>query len=181
MTPPLFIPLVLGTQREGRQTAKVAKVVLGAMKSYGWETELVEATAFNLTKTEDGDKAKGWLTMMARADGLIIVSPEYNHGYPGELKLFLDSAYQEYNRKPLGICGVSSGGLGGARMVEQLRLVSIELQLVPIRNAVYFSNVTKLFDEQDNLLDPSYHERLKKMFDELDWYARVLKQGRESK
>lgn len=60
---------------------------------------------------------------MTRADGLVIVSPEYNHGYPGEMKLMLDQLYKEYNRKPVGICGVSSGALGGARMVEQLRLI----------------------------------------------------------
>ena len=80
---------------------------------------------------------------MLAADGLIVVSPEYNHGYPGPLKEVLDSLYEEYEHKPIGICG-AGGGLGGSRAVEQLRLVAIELKLVPIREALYFPMVWDL-------------------------------------
>jgi NAD(P)H-dependent FMN reductase len=65
------------------------------------------------------------------ADGFIIVSPEYNHSYPGELKMLLDMLFSQYAHKPVGICGVSSGAWGGTRMVEQLRLVCLAFHLGP--------------------------------------------------
>ena len=92
--------------------------------------------------------------------------------------MMLDMLYEEYNRKPVGICGVASGSMGGVRMVEQLRLVAIEFQMVPIRKAVYFSNAGKLFDEQGDIADESYHERMKAFFEELLWYAKALKTAR---
>jgi len=88
--------------------------------------------------------------------------------------------YEEYNRKPIAFCGVSAGPIGGARMIEQLRLVAIELQMVPVRNAVYFGNVSDLFNEKGEVKNLSYADRIIKMLDELIWYARVLKYGRES-
>ena len=107
------------------------------------------------------------------------MAPEYDHGYPGELKMMLDMLYKEFNRKPVGICGVSAGGTGGVRVVEQLRLVAIEFQMVPIREAIYFSNVHKLFDEEGNITDESYIGQTKSFFEELLWYARALKAARE--
>ncbi len=117
---------------------------------------------------------------MTKADALIIVTPEYNHGYPGELKLVLDQLYDEYRRKPVAFCGLSISLLGGGRAIEQLRLVAVELQMVPIRNAVYFPNVDKLLEEEEEKLREKYHARLENLFEELIWYANVLKHGRES-
>jgi len=170
----LFIPIILGTAREGRESEKVANFVLSETKKYGFETELIDVKNFAATATwakkkEINDKLS---ETIKRADGLIIVSPEYNHGYPGELKMFLDNLYQEYFYKPLAICGVSAGNLGGARMAEQLRLVAVELHLIPIREAVYFSSVKNLFDEKADIKDGSYSERLKAMFKELEILAK---------
>lgn len=69
--------------------------------------------------------------------------------------------------------------LGGARAVEQLRLVSIEFHMVPIREAIYFSNVYNLFNEKGEIKDKSYYEKVKIFLDELIWYAKVLKATRE--
>ena len=66
-----------------------------------------------------------------RSDGFIIVSPEYNHGYPGELKMLLNMLFSQYAHKPVGICRVSSGAWGGTRMVEQLRQVGLAFHLGP--------------------------------------------------
>ena len=162
---------------------KVVQYVRGEIQRQfpDMETELINASDYKVCFTDDSqttEMEKQFSEKMRRADGVVIVSPEYNHGYPGELKLLLDTAYEEYNRKPLGICGVSSRGIGGARMVEQLRLVAIELQMVPIRNAVYFSNVKSLFNADGSTADSSYGERIKKMMEELLWYAEVLKAAR---
>ena len=179
----MYIPIILGTAREGRRSEKAANFVLREFqKQEGVETELIDVRDYRIAATDDTEEqepAKRFSEKVSRADGLIIVAPEYNHGYPGELKMMLDMLYEEYNRKPVGICGVASGGMGGVRMVEKLRLVAIELQMVPIRTAVYFSNVKTLFDEQDNITDPSYPERLQKFFGELLWYAKALKAARE--
>ena len=180
----LFIPILLGTGRIGRQSEKVARFVLEEVKRYGkFQTELIDARSFGLSSTDDTkttEKAKKFSETMNRADGLIVVSPEYNHGMPGELKMTLDQLYKEYKHKPIGICGVSEGHMGGARMVEQLRLVSIELQMVPIETAVYFFDVENIFDENGKFLkEESYRKRLKSFFDELVWYAIALKSARE--
>src|SRR5881398_3775432 len=86
--------------------------------------------------------------LVTRADGLILVVPEYNHGYPGLLKHLLDTNLKEYIHKAVGICGVSAGGFGGARAIQNLLPVMLELGLVTIFWDGNFSNVQKLFDQQ---------------------------------
>ena len=178
----LYIPILLGTARKGRHTEQAARFVFEEAKKYGrFETELIDPRDFLTAPATEGmteEKAKEWSGIMTRADGLIIVSPEYNHGYPGELKMMLDQLYKEYNRKPAAICG-AGGGLGGARMVEVLRVALIELQMAPIRSAVYFSNIKNLFDESGAIRDESYRGKVRKLFEELEWYARALKEARE--
>jgi NAD(P)H-dependent FMN reductase len=180
---------VLGSGRIVRHSEKAARYVYAEAEKYGkFKTEFLDVREYVLSpftgrhgrKELEGEaeaKIQKWSETMTRADGLIIVAPEYNHGYPGELKLLLDSLFTEYKRKPVGICG-AGGRLGGARMVEVLRIALIELQMAPIRLAVYFSNVYTLFDDSGNIKDASYEERLKNFFDELVWYARALKAAR---
>lgn len=114
-----------------------------------------------------------WRDLMAKADGLAIVTPEYNHGYPGELKIMLDSLLAEYERKPVGICGASAGRAGGARAIEQVRDVVIALQMVPLTNAPTFGNVGK-FEPRD------HDEYIKPFIDEMRWFAALLKRARTS-
>src|SRR5262249_59386748 len=101
-----------------------------------------------------------------RCDGLIIVTPEYNHGYAGLLKHALDMNLEEYIHKAVGICGVSAGSFGGARVIEALLPVMRELGLVTIFWDVNFGNVRSLFDEHGDLLDKSYVVVLYKVIDE---------------
>lgn len=170
----MYIPIILGTAREGRQSEKVAKFVLAEATAAGIKSEILDVRDYRISATDNtgtSATAKKFAKKINLADGLIIVAPEYNHGYPGELKMMLDLLYKEYFGKPLGICGVSAGGLGGARMVEQLRLVGVELHMMPIREAVYFSAVQNLFDEKGGIKDESYHDRLKIFFGELAKHA----------
>lgn len=180
----LYIPVILGTAREGRQSEKVAGFVREqVVKHPAIETELLDVRDFRLPATDNTGASKPALKFaekISKADGFVIVSPEYNHGYPGELKMMLDMLYQQYARKPLGVVGVSAGGLGGVRMVEQLRQVAVEFHMVPIREAVYFSGVQDLFDEGGKIKDQGYSRRIAKMLEELVWYAKVLKWGREN-
>jgi len=180
----LSIPVILGTARQGRYSEKAAEFMFNEVRKLAEvDSEMVDIRDF-LTGVTDStgtsDQARRFAEKVTKADGLIIVAPEYNHSYPGELKITLDMLSKEYTHKPVGICGVSSGMLGGARAVEQLRLVAIELRMAPIREAVYFSRVRDLFDENGEIKDESYRPRIEKFFAELLWYARALKVARES-
>ncbi len=179
----MYIPVILGTAREGRQSEKAAKFIHAEAAKFGFETELIDVRDYKVPATDNTQQsptAKRLEEKISRADGFIIVSPEYNHGYPGELKMMLDLLYQQYAYKPVGICGVSARPTGGARAVEKLRLVAIELHMLPIREAVYFPVIHNLFDEKGNIKDKAYYERIKPFFSELEWYAMALKTARDA-
>lgn len=174
----LDIPVILGTGRADRVSEACARYVMERVAERGHETELIDprmwASGVTIPDWVGNDHFKAWRERAARADGFIIVSPEYNHGYPGELKILLDSASDEYLRKPVGLCGVSSGAWGGVRMVEQLRLVCLELGFVCTKAAAYFPMAEK-FDSS------SYDDkRLVRLLDEVEWLAGVLKAGRNT-
>lgn len=179
----MFIPVILGTTREGRRSEKVARLLLGEVEKANLHTHLVDPRDFRLPATDDtktSETAQRYAAIVTPADGYIIVTPEYNHSYPGELKMLLDMLYAEYARKPVGICGVSSGNYGGARAVEFLKLAAIEYGMVPIRTSLYFPQVKTLFDDDGLLIDPAaYTERIQKFLKELVWYAQALKRARE--
>jgi len=171
----MYIPIILGTARQGRESEKVARFVLGEAKAAGIGTELLDARDFVPPATDNSKtspQAKTLAAAISKADAIIIVSPEYNHGYPGELKLMLDLLYEEYAGKPLGIVGVSAGPFGGTRMVEQLRLVAIELRMIPIRDALHFPNVRDCFDAKGRPKDVAYSERARKFLDTLAGHAK---------
>ncbi len=179
----LFIPLILGTAREGRQSENVARFVLEQTKKRAdVETELIDVRELPMKLDDAGEQMKDpkFSAAIERCDGLIIVTPEYNHGYPGLLKHALDMNLKEYIHKAVGICGVSAGPFGGARVIEGLLPVMRELGLVAIFEDVNFGNVAKIFDDQGNLLDQNYVRRLDKFLNELVWMARVLRHGREN-
>ncbi len=175
-----FIPIVLGTAREGRVSEKVARYVLREAKAYGMNAELVDVRdhlhAETIPSWVKDKRTDAWKKIATKADGFIIVSPEYNHGYPGELKILLDSAYEkEYGGKPVFICGVSNGPFGGARMVEHLNQVLVTVHMVALNAPVYFPKAPELFDDKGEIKDVSYSERLQKSFDKLLRYAEAMK------
>jgi NAD(P)H-dependent FMN reductase len=172
------ILIILGTARDGRRSEKVANYILSETIKNGFESEIIDVRDYRISATDNTGKlpeAIKFSGKISNADALIIVSPEYNHGYPGELKMMLDMCYKEYFHKPVGFCGVSIGILGGARVVEQLRLVSIEFHMVPIREVLCFPMVQDLFDEKGEIKDESYSSRIKVFLDELSWYSQKLK------
>ena len=180
---PLFIPVILGTPRQGRMSEHAARFVLSEVeKRVGIETELIDVRELNLPTTDAGEaiKDEGFSRACVRADALVIVAPEYNHGYPGMLKHALDSNLKEYIHKAVGVCGVSAGGFGGTRVVENLLPVLRELGLVTIFWDGNFSGAQKLFDDAGRILDDSHARRVDKFLKELVWMARTLRHGREN-
>ncbi|HWS55281.1 MAG TPA: NAD(P)H-dependent oxidoreductase [Pyrinomonadaceae bacterium] len=182
-TRPLFIPVILGTPRRGRMSEHAARFVFGEVgRRAGVETELIDVRELNLPTGDAGEAIKdaNFSAAVARADALVLVAPEYNHGYPGLLKHALDTNLKEYVHKAVGVCGVSAGPFGGTRVVENLLPVMRELGLVTIFWDVNFSSVGKVFDESGRLLEAAYVRRLDKFLKELIWMARVLRHGREN-
>ena len=172
----LFIPLLLGTDRSESRSEKVAAWVLGKMKARAE----IETALFRAADADRAGVIPGYAEAMARADGIVVVSPEYNHSFPGILKTILDTILQEYRRKAAGIVSVSVGTVGGARAAEHLSLVCRELGLVPIKKGLYFPFAGDAFGETGDPKDIGYTERSEKFFDELAWMARALKWGREN-
>jgi len=181
---PLFIPVILGTVRKGRASENVAKFVFSEVqKREGVETELIDIRELKFPSDDAGEDVKDskFSATMMRADGLVIVTPEYNHGYPGMLKHVLDTNLKEYIHKAVGICGVSAGGFGGTRVIESLLPVMRELGLVTIFWDGNFSGAQKLFDAAGNMNDRATHEkRIAKFLGELIWMSKVLRYGREN-
>jgi NAD(P)H-dependent FMN reductase len=183
-TRPLFIPVILGTSRKGRASENVARFVFAEVqKRQGVETELIDIRDLKFAMDDAGEalKDREFSEQMMRADGLVIVTPEYNHGYPGLLKHVLDTNLKEYIHKAVGICGVSAGGFGGTRVIQGLLPVLRELGLITIFWDGNFSGAQGLFDEAGDIKDRATHEkRIDKFLGELIWMSRVLRYGREN-
>lgn len=181
---PIFIPVVLGTVRKGRASENVAKFVFEQVKQReGIDTELIDIGELKFAGDDAGEQIKepGFSATCERADGLVLVVPEYNHGYPGMLKHILDTNLKEYIHKAVGICGVSAGGFGGTRVIQSLLPVLRELGLVTIFWDGNFSGAQGLFDEAGNMKERATQEkRLDKFLGELIWMSKVLRYGRES-
>ena len=181
---PLFIPVILGTVRKGRASENVAKFVFEQVKlRQDVETEFIDIRELGFPADDAGEQIKDarFSAACARADGLVLVVPEYNHGYPGMLKHVLDSNLKEYIHKAVGVCGVSAGGFGGTRVIENLLPVLRELGLVTIFWDGNFSGAQKLFDASGKILDEvTYVKRIDKFVGELIWMSKVLRYGREN-
>ena len=183
MERPLFIPVILGTPRQGRESENAARFVFEQTKKRaGVETEFIDVRSLPMKLDDAGEQMKDpkFASTIERCDGLILVTPEYNHGYPGLLKHALDMNLKEYIHKAVGICGVSAGTFGGARVIESLLPVMRELGLVMIFEDVNFGKIGTLFDEHGTLLDANFVRRVDTFLNELIWMARVLRHGREN-
>ena len=182
----LSIPVVLGSVREGRQSERPAHLLVERLTALGCEAPLVDLRALDLPiygQDAGADELESVGTLkatMGASDAAIILTPEYNHSFTSAVKNAIDYLHSELRRKPIAVCGLSGGGLGGARAVEQLKLVLIELHALPIRDSVYFSDAHGLFDDQGVLSRPEYVGRIDDLVGELIWYARALKWGRAS-
>lgn len=184
---PLRIVVILGTNRDGRESEHVARYIMGALDA---RTDM-EATLFDVRDysppTNDYGQAlkkqepfSEYRDAIIAADGIIIVTPEYNHGYPGTLKSLLDVVLREYIHKAVAFAGVSASRIGGARVIENLLPVVRELGLVASSVDLQFPHVDTLFDETGTLTDEAYHERTEKFLSELGWLAQSLQWGRNN-
>ena len=193
------IKVIVGSTRQNRFSEKPAGWIFEETnKLEGVEAELLDLRDYPMPFFDDpispsmakgqysNETVKKWAEKIKDGDAFIIVSPEYNHGYPAVLKNAMDSIYPEWNRKTVGF--VSYGTALGARSVEQLRQVAVELQMVPIRNAIhipvdiFFSAMMGKGPTGPEMFKPIREgmmgDRAQIFFDDLLWWAKALKTAR---
>jgi NAD(P)H-dependent FMN reductase len=186
------IGIVIGSTREGRFGEKPAHWIHEiARQRTDLAFELIDLRDHPLPFFDEpmspaygpvnNEAARLWAGKLATLDGLIVVTPEYNHGPSAVLKNAFDYAYKEFIRKPIGFVGY--GGVGAARAVEQLRLVATELQMAPVRNAVHIGMVEfmgiwrqgKTFEDFPHLAQAATG-----LLDDMAWWTKALKAAREA-
>lgn len=116
-------------------------------------------------------------TRIEEADAVVIVSPEYNHAYPGDLKSAIDAVRRPWYAKPVAFI-VYGGRSGGIRAAEQLRLVFGELHAVPIRETLSFHQAPSCFGPDGTPVDPTTAHAAGLLLDHLSWWARALRDAR---
>jgi len=179
----LYIPVLAGTTREQRKSIYAARLVAEVGNTFeGIETEVIDPKDFNFPG--DGNDPEGkdvrYTAVTDRADGFFIVSPEYNHGYPGSLKRMLDSELENYIHKPVAFGGVSKSQWGGVRGIEALVPTVREMGMIATFSDMQFPKVQELFDDKGILLNEHYRDYVKAAWTELIWMTKVMKYGREN-
>lgn len=187
-----LILVIIGSIREGRVGDNVARWVMKQaevrtdlrfalvdLKEWALPFYTFSAPPAILERTNDDPKTKAWVENVGRADGYVLVTPEYNYGYAPSLKNALDHAYYAWHYKPVAF--VSYGGPGGGvRAASQLRVVVGELQMVPIGREVNIPFIARTIDEDGTITDPFQIKRVAGMLDQLSWWTTVLREGRAS-
>src|SRR3989344_4158234 len=185
----LKIQIILGSTRQNRTSEMVGRWIMEeAKKKEGLDVELLDLRDYPLPMYDEpnspshlhgkysNEVAIKWVKKIGEGDAYIIIAPEYNHGYPAVLKNAMDYPYFEWNKKPAGF--VAYGSVGGARSVEQLRQVAIELQMAPISKAVHIQGVSQVFDENGKPKDDNLNKKAESFLEELLWWANALKNAR---
>lgn len=181
-TDPLHLAVIIGSTREGRFATVIADwFAATASRRDGFEFDVIDLAELRLPPVMTRRRhpsVEAFAERIENADAFVVITPEYNHGYPAPLKHAIDLLYEEWRAKPVGF--VSYGGLsGGQRAVEQLRQVFAEVRAVTVRETVAFADAWKQFDASGSLADPAPAEAaVKLMLDEIAWYAHALRTAR---
>ncbi len=185
MTQPLTIAVLAGTTRLQRQSIKAAHYIADFARTLP-DVEVIFVDPVDFHFDGDGNDPEGkdprYSDITAQADAFFIVTPEYNHSFPGSLKRMLDSELANYNHKPVAFAGVSNGNWGGVRAVEALVPAIRETGLVVMSWDVYFPYIQHIFNDDNSIKDEykeRYERQLTKLFEELIWFADMLKINRD--
>jgi len=184
MNQKLAIALIYGSTRPGRLCDKVASWAASQISAtQAFELDAIDPASPEARSTEKSRESLNlaWLRQhIGAADAFIVVTPEYNHGYPASLKSLIDSVGPEWHAKPVAF--VSYGGIsGGIRAAEQLRQVFAEMHAVTIRDSVTFAMAWKQFDSNGSLKNPDRAERqMQTVLKRLAWWANALREARNA-
>ena len=189
------LKVIVGSTRPTRSADKVLPWVLAQAERHGaFEVEVLDLRDWRLPFFQEhmgsiGDFAdptysepivRSWNHKVAEGDAYLILTAEYNHSGPGELKNAIDSVFVSFGfrNKPIGFVGYSIGVAAGSRAVEHLALIAIEGEAVPLRNTVLIPFVGEAFDEAGEPNDPATGIALGITLDDLAWFANALGRAR---
>jgi NAD(P)H-dependent FMN reductase len=186
----MLIQVITGTTREGRFSERVTEWVAQYLRTHtDFEVEPVDLRDHPLPFFDAPPPAKAPReyaidaaarlgVTLDRADGYVIVTGEYNHGYPAVLKNAMDWTFVEWIRKPVAFVGW--GNVGGARAIEQLRQVAVEFEMAPLRHAVHILPETMIAARTvpDTTVFAPLEPKLKVLSDDLHWWTGALHTAR---
>lgn len=182
MSRKIKLAIIYGSNREGRFCDVVVEWALSHLNKRGdFEVRLIDPAKMDLPprmENKSNVHLNGFSRAIEEADAFLVVTPEYNHGYPAVLKFLIDSEYEGWRAKPVAF--ISYGGVsGGIRAVEQLRQVFAEVHTVTVRSSVSLINAYSLFDSGGQLIEPeSIEKSLFTMLHQLKWWAEALREAR---
>jgi NAD(P)H-dependent FMN reductase len=180
--------IIVGSTREGRAAEPIAQWVYRRAREFGsFEVTLLDLREWPLpmfaeTMASIGDFSdptysapivRQWNRTIADGDAFIFITPEYNHSFSGVLKNAIDNVFVSWalRNKPVAFVGYSGGPVGGARAVEQLALVTIEAEMVPLRNSVLMSAAQSAFDGTGQPTNPQSDVALGILLEDLAWWT----------
>jgi NAD(P)H-dependent FMN reductase len=186
---PLRLIVVFGSVRSERQGIRAARFVVNECQKRGHEVTLIDPLEYRLPLLDKMYKeyptggAPEMLERLARlivpADGVIVVSAEYNHSIPPALSNLVDHFLEEWFWKPSAIVCYSAGAFGGVRAAMQLRMLLGEIGTVSIPSIFPIPRVQDAFAEDGTPTDAATRTRAQKFLDELEWYAEALRTQRD--
>lgn len=180
------VGLLVGSTRQGRSSGLPADWMLACCRTEAlFETEWIDLRDYPMPWFNDDmapsarpsqePLARRWTALLERLDGLVVITPEYNHGPPAVLKNAFDHVAGELVRKPIAFVGY--GEVGAARAIEQLRLMAIELDMVPLRAAVHIGvQEMAAAHRQERPLgdDPRLAQQALRLVRHVGWWADLL-------
>jgi NAD(P)H-dependent FMN reductase len=191
----LELKIIIGSTRPGRAADRVVPWITRRAADHGsfavevldlrdWSLPMFAETFETLGDPHDPTFStpvvKAWNTVIGSGDAFVFITPEYNHGIPAVLKNAIDSVFATFGfrNKPAVTVAYSGGAVGGARAVEQLALVAVEAEMVPLRNSVLIANVASAFDGDGIPTDPRSDAAVSIALDDLAWWGEALRAAR---
>ena len=187
------IAVIIGSTRDNRFGDKPAKWIFDLAQQRGdldveivdlkdYKLPLFNAPASDAWMPATEPEALRWQSKLKEFDGYIFVTPEYNRSVPGALKNAIDHAYSPFARKAAAYVGY--GSVGGARAVEHLRNISVELQMAPVRSGVHIGG-SEFFgimmgQKQFAEVEAGFLPSAKDLLDQLTWWTKATKAAREA-
>jgi NAD(P)H-dependent FMN reductase len=176
-----YVPILVGTARKGSASKKLAPYLKTELQkaAKSLRFEVLEASDFAKKRTipnwEDNDHTAAWQKIAKKAAAFVLIVPEYNHGYPSELKNILDQDAIHYLGKPVLLVGVSVGAFGGVRVIDHLQPVLTELGMTNVPYPLIFPNIDDVLDQPEKERNATYQRRIKKSATALATYEQHLR------
>lgn len=191
------LKLIIGSTRQGRAADKVTPWIENRIRQHGefnletldlreWKLPLFQehpgSIGDPLNPTYSEPIIKTWNNKIREAEAIVILTPEYLHGMPGTLKNALDNVFMSFalRNKPVGVVSYSGGIAGGSRAIENLAHVSVEAEMILLRNSVIIPFVTNAFDENSKPTNFMTDAAATVMLDDLAWWSKILTKARAS-